>query len=221
VTCQFDGPIAEENETMETPHIRRLYFEVYSSSPLAQLYKWKDETIFQGIWDKSEMVWEHVGEHIGNPLGTWREHSVNTLGSWEIWKNSPPWVHAWAFPLAAWNFSSQKTSSPFLAWANTPCKEHPTYSVLGHVWFSKYQLPGFSNISDLENCRFWIYQNLTTMDRFHKRTGGYLTNSNSHTAKVKRIRNRLLKLVASTLIIIIWVYELNRKKFELIITITR
>jgi len=28
---------------------------------------------------------------------------------------------------------SQKTWSPFLAWANTPCKEHPTYSMLGHI----------------------------------------------------------------------------------------
>jgi hypothetical protein len=38
-------------------------------------------------------------------------------------------MHAWAFPLAPWNFSSQKSSSPFLAWAITPCKEHPTYVV--------------------------------------------------------------------------------------------
>jgi hypothetical protein len=30
--------------------------------------------------------------------------------------------------LAAWNFSSQKSSSPFLAWASTPSKEHPIYS---------------------------------------------------------------------------------------------
>ncbi len=36
-------------------------------------------------------------------------------------------MHAWAFPLAAWNFSSQKSLSPFLAWANTSGKEHTTY----------------------------------------------------------------------------------------------
>jgi hypothetical protein len=48
----------------------------------------------------------------------------------------------------------------------------------------------------------WIYQNLKTIDRFRKRTGGYLTNSNSPTTKVESIRNRLLKLVASTLITI-------------------
>jgi len=123
-------------------------------------------------------------------------------------KSKVPWVHAQAFPLVAWNFSSQKTWSPFLAWANTPCKEHPTYSVLGQIWFFKNELPDFSNISDLENCRFWIYQNHKTIDRFHKRTGGYLTNSNSPTTKVERIRNRLLKLVASTLIII---YEVINK----------
>jgi len=44
-------------------------------------------------------------------------------------------------PLGAWNFSSQKSSSPFLAWANTPCKEHPfimesTPKLCGHLfWF--------------------------------------------------------------------------------------
>jgi hypothetical protein len=131
---------------------------------------------------------EHAGENIAklrNPLGTWREHSANTLGSREIWKKSPPppppfppnikgkkqgilRVHAWAFPLAAWNFSSQKSWSPFLASANTPCKEHPTYSVLGHIWFENNSLPGFSNISDLENCRFWIYQNLKSNTCFTK-----------------------------------------------------
>jgi len=35
-------------------------------------------------------------------------------------------VHAWAFPLAAWYFSFQKRSSPFLARANTTCKEQLT-----------------------------------------------------------------------------------------------
>jgi hypothetical protein len=35
-------------------------------------------------------------------------------------------LYAWAFPLAAWNFSPQKSSSSFLAWANnnTSGKEH-------------------------------------------------------------------------------------------------
>jgi hypothetical protein len=45
-------------------------------------------------------------------------------------KSKAPWVHAWAFPLAAWNFSSQKSWSPFLVWANTPCKEHLTYCTI-------------------------------------------------------------------------------------------
>ncbi len=82
---------------------------------------------------------EHVKEHIGNLMGThWEleqkwEHLGNQVN---MKKSSPklirkkskaPWVHAWAFPLAAWNFSSEKSSSPFLAWANTPCKEHTTY----------------------------------------------------------------------------------------------
>jgi hypothetical protein len=33
---------------------------------------------------------EHFGENIGNQLGTWREHSANTLGSPEKWKKNPP-----------------------------------------------------------------------------------------------------------------------------------
>ncbi len=33
-------------------------------------------TICQSIWDKSEVLWEHVGEHIPNLK---REHSINTL----------------------------------------------------------------------------------------------------------------------------------------------
>jgi hypothetical protein len=62
-----------------------------------------------------------------NLLGTWREHSGNTLGTWGKYKkflpsrskpkrqeSKAPWVNAWAFPLAAWNFCSQKSSSPFL-----------------------------------------------------------------------------------------------------------
>jgi hypothetical protein len=32
------------------------------------------------------------------------------------------WMHAISLP--------KKSSSPFLAWANTPCKEYPTYELL-------------------------------------------------------------------------------------------
>jgi hypothetical protein len=69
-------------------------------------------------------------------------------------------------------------------------------------------LPGFSNILDPENCQFWIDQNLTRTARFQRRMRDYLTNSNSptNTTKVERIRNRLLKLVACTLVII---YEVD------------
>ncbi len=56
---------------------------------------------------------------------------------------------------------------------------------------------GCSNVS--ENRWYWIYQNLQRTARFQRRTGGYLVNSNSPTTKGEIIRNRLLKLVASTL----------------------
>jgi hypothetical protein len=35
---------------------RRLYYEVSSSSPLAQVYRWKEDNICQSIWDKSRML---------------------------------------------------------------------------------------------------------------------------------------------------------------------
>jgi hypothetical protein len=54
----------------------------------------------------------------------------------------------------------------------------------------KIELPGFSNISDPENCLFWIDQNLKRIARFQRRMGDYLTNSNSPTTKVERFRNR-------------------------------
>jgi len=67
--------------------------------------------------------------------------------------------------------------------------------VYRYQWTRK--LPGCSNVS--ENRWYWIYQNLQRTARFQRRTGGYLVNSNSPTTKGEIIRNRLLKLVASTL----------------------
>jgi hypothetical protein len=60
---------------MEAPQNRRLYFDVESFSPLAQLYRWKEDNICQSIWDEIE----HVGEHIGNILGTHWELKRNTV----------------------------------------------------------------------------------------------------------------------------------------------
>jgi len=76
---------------------------------------------------------EHVGEHFGNLRNILRTHwelERNIVGThWEPGGNGkkilPPtstlkgkkskalWLHAWAFTLAAWNFSSPKSSSPF------------------------------------------------------------------------------------------------------------
>ncbi len=82
-----------------------------------------------------EHVWSthwELGEHIWNLMWTYWELEGNIVGTlWEAGENrkkflpsrskpkrqesKAPWVNAWAFPLAAWNFSSQKSSSPFLA----------------------------------------------------------------------------------------------------------
>ncbi len=54
------------------------------------------------------------GEHVGNLMGTHWEFKGDIVGThWEPGKNEKE--------------SSQKSLSPFLAWANTPCKEHLTY----------------------------------------------------------------------------------------------
>jgi hypothetical protein len=78
-------------------------------------------------------------------------------------KSKPPWVHAWAFPLAAWNFSSQKSSSLFLAWANTPCKEHTTYCPNRYFeWFTQlnslsYQIDNRWVAKNLQNLVIWYH----------------------------------------------------------------
>ncbi len=51
-------------------------------------------------------------------------------------KIKPPWAHDLAFPLAPCNFSSRKSSSPFLAWANYPLERTP------HL-LEEWQLDGF------------------------------------------------------------------------------
>ncbi len=126
----------------------------YGCSPKQKVLFWSIEFIPFGkrYGIKVRSYEEHVGEHIGNLgniLGTHWELECNLVGThWEARKNeknsSPPsssphppklkrkkskapWMHAQAFPLDAWNFSSQKSSSPFSAWANTPCKEHFTH----------------------------------------------------------------------------------------------
>jgi len=63
-------------------------------------------------------------------LGFLWEHDGHTLGTREKTKNpSPP------TPWRRKNLEcSQKSLSPFLAWANTPCKEHPTLLACSHMW---------------------------------------------------------------------------------------
>jgi hypothetical protein len=126
--------------------------------------------------------WE-LGEHNGKLMGTHWELKRNIVEThWELGKNekklppsSPklkrkkskaPWVHAWAFPLAAWNFSSQKSQSLFLAWANTPCKEHPTYYYVNSFVFrvnSTLWLQG-PNIVKNSNTRLNILYVLNILD---------------------------------------------------------
>jgi len=72
-TCQFDWPITQKNEAMETPQNKRFYFEVYSSSPLAQIYRKKRTPFSKAYMIKVRWYGKHVGENIanlGNPLGT-------------------------------------------------------------------------------------------------------------------------------------------------------
>ncbi len=81
-------PSLKSNEAMEASQNRTFCFEVWSSFPLAHLYRWKEDNICQSIGSKSEVLWRtcwethwELGERIENltrnSLGTWREHIGN------------------------------------------------------------------------------------------------------------------------------------------------
>ncbi len=74
---------------MEAPQNRRFYLEVQSSSPLAHLYRGKEDNICQNIWDKSDVLWKtRWGTHWelgGNLMGTHWELKDNIVGKhWEF-----------------------------------------------------------------------------------------------------------------------------------------
>jgi hypothetical protein len=120
-------------------------------TPLWAMYnRWKENNFCQNVWDKSEVLWRTCWGHIGNLGNLMRIHwelKGNIVGThWELGKNekkifppSPPppqnqkskgkkerHLECMLGPShwLVWNFSSQKSSSPFLAWTNTLCKEH-------------------------------------------------------------------------------------------------
>jgi len=99
------------------------------------------------------------------------------------------------------NFSCVKMGGPASAHYFIAPHPHTGVSLVSTDISVRGKLPCFSNVSDPENRRFRIYQNLERTARFWIRTGGYLTNSNSPPTKVEIIRNRLQNLVASTRII--------------------
>jgi len=150
-TSQFDSPITKKMKPWKLSEIEGSVLK-YKVHPFWRSYIGECRTTFAKRYGiKVRCYEEHVEEHIGNLrniLGTHWELEGNLVGThWEPRKNekkssppSPPpkkklkrkkskapWGDARAFSLAAWNFSSQKSLSPFSAWANTPCKEHPTH----------------------------------------------------------------------------------------------
>jgi hypothetical protein len=79
---------SKKTETLKTPQNKSLYFEVYSSSPLAQLYRWKEDNNCQSIWDKSEVLWRTSWEHVKNMMGNYWELKGNMVVTyWEPEKN--------------------------------------------------------------------------------------------------------------------------------------
>ncbi len=72
-------------------------------------------TICQSVWDKSEVLWEHVGEHIQNQ-GQFFENS--SPPKFKRKKSKAPWVHAWTFPLAAWISLPKRVGHHF--WPGVP-----------------------------------------------------------------------------------------------------
>jgi len=128
------GPsLKRKMKLLRLPKIEGSILKSRVPPPFAHLYRWKEDNIFPSTWDQSEVLWRTCWGTHWKPDVNSLEHSGNTLEPGEIFlKSSPPqnlkgkkskapWVLAWAFPLAAWNFSSQKSLSLFLAWPNTPC----------------------------------------------------------------------------------------------------
>ncbi len=90
------GPLVPKQKLWRLFKIERFCFDVYSSSPWACLYRWKENNICQSIWDKGEVLkwrtywepirnleetpWEHIGKHgkmkkknPSHPPQTWKE----------------------------------------------------------------------------------------------------------------------------------------------------
>ncbi len=85
-------PKTKKRKLCRLPKTEGSILEVYSSSPLAQLYRWKEDYMCQSIWDKNEVLWrtcwgtywEHVGTHWefkGNIVGTHWEPRKNEKNS--------------------------------------------------------------------------------------------------------------------------------------------
>ncbi len=83
---------------------------------------------------------ELSGEHIGNEGNMKKNPSPHKL---KTQKSKAHWVHAWAFPLITWKFSSERSLSPFLAWGKISLAKNtlPTY------WGRKKQWPGSNSLS--------------------------------------------------------------------------
>ncbi len=137
---QFDRPTTQKIKIKlwSLPRIERSILN-YKVPPLWPSSIGERRTTFAKAYGiKVRCYGENVGEHIGNLgniLGTHWELKRNTLGTREKWKKSfptcppppqtspppklerkkskAPWLHAWAFPSAAWNFSSQESITIF------------------------------------------------------------------------------------------------------------
>ncbi len=127
---QFDWPITQIKRNYGgSPKYQVLFWSIgflpfaKGGQHLPKRMGWKWHAI-------ENMLGEHIG-NLGNILGThWNQGKMKknpspTLKKLKRNKSKAPWMHVYAFPLVAWNFSSKKSSSPFLAWANTFHKKTP------------------------------------------------------------------------------------------------
>jgi hypothetical protein len=120
-----------------------------------------------------ETHWE-LGEHIENLMGRHWELKGNTLGTKEKWKKnlSPPTLREKArhlecllgpSPLAARNFSSQKSSTPKII---PPCKEHTTCFNLNYLKFDGICLQ-FQIKFHISKLPIFSYSKRKIQSRFH------------------------------------------------------
>ncbi len=81
--CNLIGPLQKKVEIMEAPQNRRFYGKMECHLLWPTYIGEKGRTLGKMYGIKARCYWEHLGEHIGNLMGTHWELEENMLGTKE------------------------------------------------------------------------------------------------------------------------------------------